>query len=217
MQTFIFGYSASNVPILAYKFGIEGKKVLIIGGVHGDEAEGVIAATALVGDFSKNFSFNLQITIVPALNIDGVLKQERRNANGVDLNRNLPTNDWSPEIAKPRYHPGKSPNSEPENKALVQFIEDSKTELIFSLHSWKPLLNINGNCLKEAEAIKARTGYEIKDDIGYPTPGSLGTYTGLERQIPTLTYEIENGLPTKPIIDIHVPAIIEGLKATENI
>ena len=61
------------------------------------------------------------------------------------------------------------------------------------------------------------TGYKIEPDIGYPTPGSLGTYAGLERQIPTLTYEIERELSFDLIIKNHVPAIIEGLKVSASI
>jgi protein MpaA len=41
--------------------------------------------------------------------------------------------------------------------------------------------------------------YEITEDIGYPTPGSLGTYAGWERQIPTITFEIERGLPLSEV------------------
>jgi protein MpaA len=32
-------------------------------------------------------------------------------------------------------------------------------------------------------------GYPVEGDIGYPTPGSLGTYYGKERDIPVITLE----------------------------
>ena len=75
--------------------------------------------------------------------------------------------------------------------------------------------NTNGKCQREAEAIAKLTGYEIKESIGYPTPGCLGTYAGLERDMPTLTYEIERGLDANSILTTHVPAICEALKVTE--
>jgi protein MpaA len=154
--------------------------------------------------------------VVPALNIDGVLRSTRVNARGVDLNRNMATNDWSPEVATPRYHPGPSANSEPETLALVNWLLEHKPCFILSMHSWKPLLNVNGACLREAEVIAKWTGYAIQESIGYPTPGCLGTYCGLERDMPTLTYEIERGLATEEILRLHVPAIVEGLKVTES-
>jgi protein MpaA len=217
MKSFIFGHTASQLPIPAYRFGNEnGTRVLILGGVHGDEIEGVWAGYGLLRAFSESFPFHLNLTLVPAFNLDGVLKKDRRNNRGVDLNRNLPTKDWSPEIATERYHPGTAPNSEPENQALVKFLEAEKPRYILSLHSWKPMLNINGDCRAEAEAIARETGYIIEETIGYPTPGCLGSYAGLERSMPTLTYEIERGLDQKSILDIHVPAIFKSMKVSEG-
>ena len=31
----------------------------------------------------------------------------------------------------------------------------------------------------------------VKKDIGYPTPGSFGTYAGIERNIPIITIELD--------------------------
>lgn len=215
MQAAIWGYSPLGLPLFSYKFGHTGRKVLILGGVHGDEVEGVACAQYLLEEFSKNFSYNLQLTLVPAFNADGVLLKSRMNSRGVDLNRNLKTRDWSPEIKTPRYNPGPFAGSEPENQALMKFIETEKPDFILSLHSWHPVLNVNGNCLPQAEVLSAWTGYKIDTDIGYPTPGCLGTYAGLERSSPTLTYEIERGLAIEEIKRVHVPAILECLKTLE--
>jgi len=215
MKNFIIGSTANGLPIPAYRFG-SGPTVLILGGVHGDEHEGVEACLGLVHRWSHNFPFRLRITVVPALNLDGVLRRSRVNARGVDLNRNMGTNDWSPEITNPRYPPGPSANSEPETQAVVQWIDENKPIFVLSMHSWHPMLNVNGNCQNEARVISQWTGYEVKESIGYPTPGCLGTYCGLERDMPTLTYEIERGLSTEVILKKHIPAIEEGLKVTES-
>lgn len=220
----IFGYTSLGLPILSYEFGRELHpstskklpKVLILGGVHGDEIEGVYGALGLIAAFERSFDYNLRITVVPQFNIEGVLAKTRMNSRGVDLNRNMATRDWSPEIKTPRYHPGSRPGSEPETVALSQHIETEKPCWILSLHSWHPVLNVNGKCLEEAQVLSQLTGYKIDDDIGYPTPGCLGTYAGLERTSPTLTYEIERGLDAQKILNIHVPAILEALKATEK-
>ena len=213
MESFIFGHSSQNIPIFGHRFGTTGRHALVIGGVHGDEVEGVVATQGLLAKWITNFNLQLRVTLIPILNMDGVLKNERMNARGVDLNRNMPTKDWSSEATTPRYQPGPKSCSEPESQALVDFIDQQKPELIISLHSWKPVLNINGDCAPEAEAIASKTGYEISPTIGYSTPGCLGTYTGIERNIPTLTYEIERGLKAESVLAIHVDAVIEGLKA----
>ncbi len=215
LNAYEFGKTSDGLAIPAYKFGDKGPRVLILGGVHGDETEGIIAANGLLQRFSQSFPFKLNLTLVPIFNLDGAIRCQRKNAREVDLNRNLPTQDWSPEVAKVKYNPGPKANSEPENQALVDFITNEKPSFIITLHSWKPMLNVNGDCAAVAEAISAHTGYIITEDIGYPTPGSLGTYTGLERQIPTITYEFEREITAKYILDTHVPAIIEGLKKLE--
>lgn len=216
MSTDLFGLTTTQLPIIAHKFGRSGPKVLILGGVHGDEPEGVAAAYGLIHMYQKSFTHEVQLTIVPEFNIEGVLLHTRQNSRKVDLNRNLPTKDWTKDFTVERYYPGTSPNSEPENKSLVQWIDLHQPKIVLSLHSWQPMLNTNGKCQPEAEAISKLTGYIVKDDIGYPTPGSLGTYCGLERDIPTLTYEIERGLNLSEISAVHVPAIHEALKVTSK-
>lgn len=220
MKTRIFGTSALGQPIFAHEFSHpqapQAPEVLILGGIHGDEIEGVTAAQAVLAHFMQNFEYKLNITIVPEANPDGVLLKTRGNGHGVDLNRNMPTKDWSPEIKTPRYHPGPAPGSEPENQALMKYIAEKNPVCILSLHSWKPVLNVNGNCRPVAEVISQITGYVIDDDIGYPTPGCLGTYAGLERQSPTLTYEIERGMDIPTILKTQVPAILAGLKVLEK-
>lgn len=210
------GLTSTGLPIPAYHFGSSGSRVLILGGVHGDEIEGVWASLGLLQAFSKNFPYKLRVTLVPMFNLDGVLARERRNARGVDLNRNMPTHDWTEKVENPRYAPGPSAASESETQALLKFISDEKPQFILSLHSWQPLLNINGDCAAEAEEIAKRTGYAVDASIGYPTPGCLGTYAGLEREMPTLTYEIERGLQQDRVLSVHVPAILEALKVSER-
>lgn len=216
MTTFLFGQTPLGLPITAYNFNHGGPKVLILGGVHGDEIEGVMAAQGLLKSFMTSFPFKLNLTLVPAFNLEGVLEKKRTNSRGVDLNRNMPTKDWSPIVKTERYHPGPSANSEPENQALAKFIETEQPNFVLSLHSWHPVLNVNGDCLNEAKKLSELTGYKIDDDIGYPTPGCLGTFAGLERKSPTLTYEIERGLSHDKVLAIHVPAILEMLKVSEK-
>ena len=204
------------MPIPAHRFGAAGgARVLIVGGVHGDEVEGIACAHGLLEKFARSFPFALDLVLVPILNLDGALARNRLNARGVDLNRNLPTRDWSPEAANARYQPGPSAGSEPENQALMSHLENEKPVFVLSLHSWQPMLNVNGACLPQAEAIARRTGYRIEESIGYPTPGCLGTYAGLERAIPTLTYEIERGLAVESILSAHPAAILDALQTLE--
>ena len=213
MKYFLFGRSQNGLAIDAISFGSTGKHVLIVGGVHGDEIEGVALVKFLVAELSENLDFPLKVTLVPCLNIDGFLAGTRQNANDVDLNRNLPTADWNPTAFNDRYSPGDMANSELENKALVEFIKTQRIDFILSLHSFsRSLLNVNGNCEPVSSLISDLTGLPVEESIGYPTPGCLGTYAGLERNIPTITYELPRGSDIREIIKLHGESIKEALK-----
>ena len=215
MESFVFGKSAGAIPIPGYVFGHGHPRVLILGGVHGNEPEGIALAHGLWGEFVRFFPYRLEVTLIPCFNMDGALAGRRTNANGVDLNRNLPTKDWNPKSFSSKYPPGTEANSEPENKALTSWISQQKPQFIFSLHSWVPMLNVNGACEPVASVLQKWTGYPIEASVGYPTPGCLGTYAGLERNIPTITYEIERGLTSGQVLSLHLPAVIEALKTLE--
>jgi protein MpaA len=223
VKSSILGRSVQGLPIWGFHFGTPGSSakelsshVLIVAATHGDEIESVILAEGLLAEFHESFPYRLQVTVIPALNVDGVRVNTRWNARGVDLNRNLPTHDWTPEIKNPRYPPGPFACSEPENQSLVRWLEANKPDLILSLHSFSPCLNINGNCRLPAEVLGRWTGYPLVEDMGYPTPGCLGTYAGIEREMPTITYEIERGSSPQTILSLHIPAIRECLKSLEG-
>lgn len=197
----VLGYSAKGYPI----FGIEvektkPKRFLLIAGVHGNETEGHAFMHGFLQEFVyKKNSLPVYTYILPNLNPDGFFAFERQNGHGVDLNRNMKTKDWQPGIKGDRYYGGPFAESENETKILVQVIENFKPHLIISLHSWKPMININGPAKIFAEAMAKKLPYEITADVGYPTPGSLGTYAGWERNIPTITLEIERGMPLEKV------------------
>jgi protein MpaA len=214
-ETFLFGRTALGLPIIGYRWEGRGPEILLLGGVHGDESEGVACAYGLLDHFlTQGMNLPMNLTLVPAFNLDGVLAKTRVNGNQVDLNRNLPSNDWDPKAFNERYPPGPHANSEPENQALVKFLESRRPRFIFSLHSFRQtMLNTNGDCAPEAEAMHALTGYEITPTMGYPTPGSLGTYAGMERDMPTLTIELLRGMDLREVVKTHVKACLAGLAA----
>ena len=168
--------------------------ILFVGGVHGDEPEGVRLAqdflSWLTSEEALRSSTLRPWILIPCINPDGFNNSQRTNGRGVDLNRNFPCRDWSPESKAPRYYPGPSPGSEKEVQALVQLIEDEKPHLIVHFHSWEPCVVYTGSPGKEAaEILASGTDYECREDIGYPTPGSLGQYGWLDRQIPVICIE----------------------------
>src|SRR5262245_12675493 len=104
------------------------RPLLVIGGVHGDEPEGVWLAQHCLRwlkDTEETSSEKILYPwlLVPCINPDGFSRRRRTNANGVDLNRNFPVKNWTPEAKAPRYFPGPSAGSELETQAMVELIE----------------------------------------------------------------------------------------------
>ncbi len=168
--------------------------ILFIGGVHGDEPEGVRLAEELLkwleqAELTESQKIRPWI-LIPCINPDGYKANQRTNSRGVDLNRNFPSQDWSAEVKAPRYSPGPSPNSELETQAVVKLIDSEKPQLIVHFHSWEPCVVYTGAPGKKAADILAKdTPYESREDIGYPTPGSLGQYGWMDHQIPVICIE----------------------------
>ena len=171
-------------------------RVLFIGGMHGDEPEGVYLAQSLLEWLKQSHPMEWQSDwmLITCLNPDGFKRNQRTNAQGVDLNRNFPSKDWLSTAAADRYHPGAKPNSEPEVKALVQLILLTKPVLIIHFHSWQPSLIFSGPANHPApQYLHLSSGYEVKSDIGYPTPGSLGQWAWKDLNIPVLCTEEKEG------------------------
>ena len=161
----------------------------LMAGVHGDEVEGVYVLQKLYDWLQTSIQLDIPIVVIPILNIDGYTAQTRVNANGVDLNRNLPTKDWKEEFSEAQYNPGKNAMSEPENIFLEGLFQKFNPKFIYSFHSWKPIVNYNGDCLADAELVGLLNHYPVAGDIGYPTPGSLGTFAPEKYQCPVITFE----------------------------
>ena len=159
------------------------KKILIIGVFHGDEPQGEYFINSYIKDCSigKNALY-----FIPRLNSNNA----RQNKNGVDLNRNFPTKNWVLSH-KDDYYGGDKPNSETETQFLVKLIDENKFDAIITIHSPYKTVNYDGPAEYLAREISEIVGYPPSSDIGYPTPGSFGTYCGVERQIPTITIEID--------------------------
>lgn len=172
----------------------EHKPVLIIGVFHGDEPQGDF----LINEYIK-INQNSEMLFIPCLNPDGMKLKQRQNANGVDLNRNFPTKNW--ELVEDKtFYGGEKANSEIETQFMVDVIRDYKPKLILSLHAPFCTVNFDGDALKYAEKISEIINYPVQEDIGYPTPGSFGTYCGVERNIPTITLELDENIDVKRLI-----------------
>ncbi len=159
--------------------------VLLLGGVHGSAPAGPPLCEAIAAEIAALPAGALagrRIAIIPDLNPDGLARGTRRNARRIDLNRDFPTRDGARGAPRAR-----------ETRALLAAIERLAPARIVSIHQPLRCVNWDGPAEPLARAAAARCGYPARASIGYPTPGSLGTWAGRERAIPTITHELPPG------------------------
>lgn len=169
------------------------RPILLMGGVHGDEPEGVQFAEETLRWLLEAEAAGEKLCpwiLIPCLNVDGRAADQRVNARGVDLNRNYPSRDWTTESKADRYFPGPQAASEVEVQGVVELIRDFHPRLIIHCHSWEPCIVATGDrALRDGERLARASGYELRPEIGYPTPGSLSRYAWHDLQIPVICIE----------------------------
>jgi murein peptide amidase A len=194
------GYSAEGAPILFREYApISGKsplgRVLLIGGIHGDEYSSVSIVFKWMKTLDEFHSGLFHWRILPVLNPDGLLrkKSQRMNANNVDLNRNFPMLDWKNATidywknvtkSNPRRYPGKAALSESETQWLVHEINKFQPDVIVAVHAPHGIIDYDGP--KNGPYKLGRLYLNLLGTY----PGSLGNYAGVQKQIPVVTIEL---------------------------
>jgi protein MpaA len=185
------GISVERRPLLVAESGTGPLRIYLIGGVHGDETEGRSALESV----RNSPSAVATIRILRDLNPDGTFARRRHNARDFDLNRNWPASNFDPGSTG-----GPAPLSEPETRALARDLHAFNPDIVVVLHSASigPLVNYDGPAwtLANAFAGAARAvspEWHVRPDMGYATPGSLGSYLGIDKSLPILTVELQRG------------------------
>lgn len=179
-------------------------RVLVIGGIHGDELTSASIVFRWLQWMDDSEASRYHWRIIPVANPDGLLADppQRANANGVDLNRNFPTPDWERDAhsywAKrtdrdPRRYPGDSAGSEVETRWLNEQIEDFQPDVIVSIHAPYSLLDYDGPARQPR-----RFGHLNLNRLGV-YPGSLGNYGGLHKNTPVITIELPHATVMPPL------------------
>ncbi len=196
----------------------EKTRILLVGGIHGDEFSGVSIAFKWLNKLAKDYSSNTSSIInnyhwrvIPILNPDGLLQgdgeSKRMNANDVDLNRNFPTEDWDEFAHKfwinkrgrdPRRFPGPEGGSEIETQWIVEQINEFNPHAVISIHAPYGIVDSDG----PIDPPKHLGPLQLKILGTYP--GSMGRFVGVQKNIPMLTVELKRAgtMPSQNDIDL---------------
>lgn len=180
-----YGRSLADAPLRVWLPREGEARALVFAGIHGNEPETTVALSAALRAVPPA---ELRCAVVLAANPDGALLGVRGNGRGVDLNRNFPTASWGPPLAG-ELSTGSAPGSEPETRALVGLVETLRPAIVVAIHADLACIDDPG-ATPLGRHLAARSGLELVESVGYPTPGSFGTWCA-ERRLPVVTLELE--------------------------
>ncbi len=209
-----YGRSCLGIPLEVWR-PREKCAVLVFAGIHGEEAETIYALSRALRQLTGPPE---QCAVVLAANPDGLIRGTRTNARGVDLNRNFPARNWSPAPVTHRStledpsdiaaSPGAHAASEPEVAALLNLVDELEPQAVVALHAPLACIDDPGET-PLGRWLAKRTGLPLVRDVGYPTPGSFGSW-GKDQGVSVVTYELPSA-DTETIMRDHVPVLVELL------
>jgi protein MpaA len=174
------GYSREGRAIEVRVLGEGERTVLMLATIHGNEAAG----TPLLLRLEKHLAAHAhlldgrRIVLLPVANPDGYARGTRRNAAGVDVNRNFQTKNSR----------DRTPLSEPESRAIATLLERYRPAAVVSIHQPLNCIDYDGPAADLARSMAAAGDLSVRK-LG-ARPGSLGSFVGLELGLPIVTVEL---------------------------
>jgi hypothetical protein len=227
----VIGLSVEGRKIESYTYGEGDRHLLFVGGIHGGyEWNSVVLAYRFMDFFSENpdvIPEGIKVSVIPSLNPDGLydfigkegrftisdvpIDEEgseeglgRFNANDIDLNRNFDCKweeegVWRGNVVSA----GTEPFSEPEAKALRDFILENTPVAVIFWHS-------------QADAVYAS---ECEDGILSETLTIMNTYSKASRYLAVESFDAYEvtGDAEGWLASIGIPAITVELSTHETV
>lgn len=214
------GWSVEGKLLTLTIFGTGEPAVFVMGGIHGDEPSSAVVARQLIALLraDPDLCAGCTVGILPAANPDGLARHRRTNANRVDLNRNFPARNWQ-RARRGELSRGDRPGSEPETQAIREAMELLEPACVVSIHAisrGRRCNNYDGPARELAVLMSRHNGYPAKASIGYPTPGSFGSWAGVDQQIPTITLELPKGVSGQQCWEANRGALLALIDAVRS-
>lgn len=218
------GRSVWGRELLWCKIGEGDKKLFVNGAHHGTE---YITAKMCMDlcTYIKERTHGWSVYIMPMVNPDGVAvaqgllpkntetyeklrrmncwndiyKTWQANANGVDLNHNYDALFEKLTDRGPSRHSGAYPESEPETRAIVNFVKKEKFDMVICLHSQGEVIyhGFNGHYPKGskeiAEAVSLVSGYNVEEPEKIASFGGMKDWFVDKFDKPGFTFEVGKG------------------------
>ncbi|MFV0184840.1 M14 family zinc carboxypeptidase [Empedobacter falsenii] len=169
------GTSFLGNEIYKLSFGTGEKRLLIWSQMHGNESSGTRAMFDVINFFEQKSELaqtilsQLTIDFIPMLNPDGANINTRRNAVGIDINRDF--------LAK----------QSTEIHILLDQVEKGNYQTLFNLHDQRTIFNV-GQTAKPATLSFLAPSYNVEEDVNEVREKTMGIIqsmnTALQQVVP---------------------------------
>jgi len=218
----IIGHTVLEQPLEVYRFGTGEHPHMIIAGIHGGYEWNTVdlgyELIELLNAEPGRVPADKTLYILPNLNPDGYEKDKgpdgRANANNVDINRNWDSNwqanwygsnCWSYRFISA----GDKPESEPETRALKNFLQERKIEAVISYHSMAYDI-FSGGYPYDTISIDLANALASVSPYAYPPYYGDCLYTGQfvdwasDQGIAAVDIELKNHVDTDYLINVNI-------------
>lgn len=164
------GKSFLGNSIYKFSFGNGPKRVLIWSQMHGNESSGTRAMFDVLNFLETNHSVaktildNITFDFIPMLNPDGANVNIRRNAVGIDINRDFLAQQ-STEI-----------------HVLLSQIESNNYQILFNLHDQRTIFNV-GQTKEPATLSFLAPSYNLEEDVNEVRQQTMGIIQAMNTEL----------------------------------
>jgi protein MpaA len=207
-RTVLLGRSWQGRPIVAVEVGNpSGRRVLVVGCIHGNETGGIAVARAL----ERLAPSGLDLWIVSNLNPDGVALGTRQNAHGVDLNRNF---SWRWRPMGGVYESGPRPFSERESRLARALILRVHPHLTIWFHQHLDMVCASGGDRRLEKVFARVSGLPY-----HPMPQLAGSAVSWQnntlRDTTAFAAELPPGEPGPAAVERYVRAVLAAARSDQ--
>jgi len=204
--------SVEGRRIHCFVYGRGPETILIVGGIHGNEPAGSELAKQLCVYLESDTELLAarRVVVVPAANPDGLSRNQRTNAHEVNLQYDFLTRNWEPTT----YYDIKL-FPEPETQFIATLIQQYHPDRIVQIHQARffSCIDWDGPARNLANAMAQACELPLRK-LG-AVRGSLGSYAGVDRCIPTITMELpasDTQLPPEALWQRYGSALLVAIR-----
>lgn len=171
----------------------------VVSGMHGNERITYPLAEAFL---QTDRPVDMNVTIIPSLNPDGWAANTRRNARGVDLNRNFP---WLWSSSKDSSGPG--PGSELETQAAMNLLQTERPDLVIWIHQPLDYVAPVADCpIQYAELWANAAGIQVRPAVSHLGGGE--SWSARTAGLRSMLVEVTSWSTAQSLVDDHVRGFV---------